>query len=197
MLLAGHETTANTLGWVFYLLAQHPAVREKLEAELAQVLGGCLPTITDLPQLTYTAQVIDEALRIYPPAYVIQRWGQEPDTIGEYDIPANGVLTLSPYLTHRMDEFWPEPLKFDPERFTPEQVESRPRYAYIPFGGGPRQCIGNNFAMTEAILLLTTICQRFNLDLIDGYQAELHPLITLRPKHGMPMKLSKRKIING
>lgn len=191
MLIAGHETTAVTLGWVFYFLSQHPKVREKLEEELAQVLRGRVPTIDDLAQLPYTHQVIDEAMRIYPPAYVISRWGQEPDTIGGYDVPANAVLTLSPYLTHRLEEFWPEPLKFDPERFAPGMEQSRPRYAYIPFGGGPRQCIGNSFALTEAALTLATVCQQVRLELPTGQEVGMEPLITLRPR-GLNMRLSRR-----
>ena len=197
ILLAGHETTAVALTWTFYLLSQHPTVREALLAEVDGVLNGRLPTINDMPNLPYTTMVIEEAMRLYPPAYAIGRFGHAPDTVGGYDTTKNAVIILCPFITHRHPDFWENPETFDPERFTPERKQERPRYAYLPFGGGPRQCIGNNFAMTEAILLLTTICQRFNLDLIDGYQAELHPLITLRPKHGMPMKLSKRKIING
>jgi cytochrome P450 len=192
MLIAGHETTAVTLGWVFYFLSQHPDVREKLEEELTRVLSGRVPTIEDLPHLIYTYQVIDEAMRIYPPAYVISRWGQEPDNIGGYDVPANAVLALSPYLTHRLEEFWPEPLKFDPERFAPGMEQSRPRYAYIPFGGGPRQCIGNSFALTEAALTLATVCQQVRLELPAGQKVEMEPLITLRPR-GLHMRLSKRQ----
>lgn len=191
MLIAGHETTAVTLGWVFYFLAQYPEVRAKLEEELARVLSGRIPTIDDLPQLTYTYQIIDEAMRLYPPAYAISRWGQEPDTIGGYDVPANAVLTLSPYLTHRLEEFWPEPLKFDPERFAAGMEQSRPRHAYIPFGAGPRQCIGNSFALTEAALTLATVCQQIRFDLPADHQVEMEPLITLRPKN-LHMRLSPR-----
>jgi cytochrome P450 len=196
IMLAGHETTAVALSWVFYLLSQHPAVREKLERELVDVLGGGharrTPTVADIPDLRYTTMVIEETMRLYPPAYAIARFGHEPDVIGGYDVPANAILTLSPYMTHRHPAFWPEPLKFDPERFTPERVAERPRYAYLPFGGGPRQCIGNNFAMTEAILLLATIAQQFRLELQPGYRVEVEPLITLRPKGGLPMS-AKRK----
>lgn len=195
IMLAGHETTAVALSWVFYLLSQHPAVRTRLEQELADVLGtghtARLPAIADIPQLPYTTMVIEEAMRLYPPAYAIGRFGHEADVIGGYDVPANTIITLSPYLTHRHPAFWEEPLKFDPERFTPERVAERPRYAYLPFGGGPRQCIGNNFAMTEAILLLATIAQRFRAELKPGHQVEMEPLITLRPKGGLPMMLRK------
>lgn len=191
MLIAGHETSAVTLGWVFYFLAQYPEVREKLELELAQVLNGRLPTVDDLPRLTYTYQVIDEAMRIYPPAYVISRWGQGADQIGGYDVPANAVLTLSPYLTHRLEEFWPEPLRFDPERFAPGMEQTRPRHAYIPFGSGPRQCIGNSFALTEVALTLATVCQQVRLELPANHQVEMEQLITLRPKN-LHMRLHPR-----
>jgi len=193
IMLAGHETTAVALSWTLYLLSQHPDVRIRLEQELANVLAdGRIPTIADVPQLLYTTMVIEEAMRLYPPAFAIARFGHEPDAIGGYDVPANAVITLSPYLTHRHQDFWEEPLKFDPERFTPERVAERPRYAYMPFGGGPRQCIGSSFAMTEAVLLLAMIASRFQAELQPGHQVEMEPLITLRPKGGLPMILKAR-----
>ncbi len=192
ILLAGHETTAVSLSWIFYLLSQHPTVREALFAEVDGVLNGRLPTTNDIPNLPYANMIIEEAMRLYPPVYAIGRFGHAPDTVGDFDTTRNAVIILCPFITHRHPEFWDEPEKFDPERFTPERKKDRPRYAYLPFGGGPRQCIGNNFAMTEAILLLTTICQRFTMELVAGYQAELNPLITLRPKNGLPMKVTKR-----
>jgi cytochrome P450 len=192
IMLAGHETTAVALSWVFYLLSQHPAVRTRMEQELADVLGGRTPTFADVPQLSYTTMIIEEAMRLYPPAYAMARFGHEADVIGGYDVPANAIITLSPYLTHRHPDFWEEPLRFDPERFTPERVAERPRYAYLPFGGGPRQCIGNSFAMTEAVLLLATIARRFQAKLQPGHQVDIEPLITLRPKGGLPMILRAR-----
>lgn len=192
IMLAGHETTAIALSWTFYLLDKHPHVHQKLEAELANVLGGRLPTVTDLPQLTYTGMVIDEVLRLYPPAYATARWCNEADIVGGYYVPANSTIALSPYLTHRHPDFWDDPETFDPERFTPERKAARPRYAYIPFGGGPRQCIGNNFALMEAILILATIAQRYRLRLRPGQQVDLQPLVTLRPLDGLPMRLEKR-----
>ncbi|HEX6385234.1 MAG TPA: cytochrome P450 [Anaerolineae bacterium] len=191
IMLAGHETTAVALSWTFYLLSQHPDVRQKLEAELAEVLGGRVPTVADMPDLTYTTMVIEESMRLYPPAYAISRWCNEADEVGGYIVPANSALTLSPYLTHRHPDFWEEPDKFDPQRFTPVRQAERPRYAYLPFGGGPRQCIGNNFAMTEATLLLATIAQRYRLELLPGQRVEMEPLITLRPRGGLPMMLSR------
>ena len=192
ILLAGHETTAVSLTWIFYLLSQHPHIREALFAEVDGVLNGRLPTMSDIPNLPYTNMVIEEAMRLYPPVYAIGRFGHKPDVVGGFDTTKNAIIVLCPFITHRHPEFWNESEKFDPERFTPERKKERPRYAYLPFGGGPRQCIGNNFAMTEAILLLTTICQRFSMELVDGYQVELNPLITLRPKHGLPMNVTKR-----
>lgn len=193
LLLAGHETTSNALTWTFYLLAQHPDVRQRLEAEIAEVLDGRTPTTADIPDLHYTTMVIEEAMRLYPPAYAMGRWCVGPDVIGGYDVPAKSIITLSPYLTHRHPDFWENPEQFDPERFTPERKAERPRYAYLPFGGGPRQCIGNNFAMTEAILLLVTIAQRYRLDLIPGQRVAMDPLVTLRPKGGLPMLINPRK----
>jgi cytochrome P450 len=192
ILLAGHETTALALSWAFYLLDQNPPARQKLEAELTEVLGGRVPTMADLPQLTYTSMVIDEVLRLYPPAYATARWCNQADMVGGYHVPANSTIALSPYLTHRHPDFWHNPESFDPERFTPERKAERPRYAYIPFGGGPRQCIGNNFALMEAILILATIAQRYRLHLQPGHQVALQPLVTLRPLGGLPMYLARR-----
>lgn len=193
ILLAGHETTAIAMSWTFYLLTQHPDVRSRLQAEIDEVLGCNEATIADLPQLPYTRMVVEESMRLYPPAYAMARWGNDADEVGGYYVAPDATITLFPFLTHRLPEFWPEPEKFDPLRFTPENSADRHRYAYIPFGGGPRLCIGNTFAMTEAILLLATITQRFSLELPAGYKAELEPLITLRPKGGMPMFLRPRE----
>lgn len=192
IMLAGHETTAVALAWTFYLLSEHPTVREELEAEMDGVLNGRLPNIDDVPTLTYTTMVLEESMRLYPPAYAIARWGNEPDEVGGYATPANAVITMSPYITHRHPEFWDDPERFDPQRFSPERKAERPRYAYLPFGGGPRLCIGNNFAMTEAILLLASIVQRYRLTLLPGIPVELEPLITLRPKGKLMMTLSER-----
>ena len=192
IMLAGHETTAVSLAWTFYLLSEHPEVLAELEAEVDGVLNGRLPTIDDVPTLTYTTMVIEESMRLYPPAYAIARWGNEEDEVGGYYVPKNAVVTMSPYVTHRHPEFWDAPERFDPQRFTPEQKAERPRFAYLPFGGGPRQCIGNSFAMTEAILLLASIVQRYRLSLVPGTKVELEPLITLRPKGKLLMTLIER-----
>ncbi len=192
IMLAGHETTAVALAWTFYLLSENPAALAELEAEIDGVLNGRLPTIDDVQSLIYTTMVLEESMRLYPPAYAIARWGNEPDEVGGYATPANAVITMSPYITHRHPDFWDEPERFDPQRFTPERKAERPRYAYLPFGGGPRLCIGNSFAMTEATLLLASIVQRYRLTLLPGTQVELEPLITLRPKGKLMMRLTAR-----
>ncbi|VAW42837.1 hypothetical protein MNBD_CHLOROFLEXI01-4556 [hydrothermal vent metagenome] len=192
IMLAGHETTAVSLAWTFYLLSEHPDVRERLENEVDGVLNGRLPTVEDVASLTYTTMVLEESMRLYPPAYAIARFGNAPDEVGGYQIPANSVITLSPYITHRHPDFWPEPERFDPQRFTPKRKAERPRYAYLPFGGGPRLCIGNSFAMTEAILLLTAIVQQYRLTLLPGTHVEIEPLITLRPKGTLMMAITPR-----
>ena len=192
IMLAGHETTALALSWTFYLLSQHPDVRHRLEAEVDGVLGGRTPTYADIPDLVYTSMVIEESMRLYPPAYAIARWGNDWDRVGGYDVPPDSAITLSPYFTHRHPAFWKEPERFDPERFTAERKAERSRWAYIPFGGGPRQCIGNRFAMTEAILLLAQICSHYRLDLVPGHPVALEPLITLRPRYGLRMTLARR-----
>jgi cytochrome P450 len=189
MLLAGHETTANALNWTWYLLAQHPAVEAKLAAELAAVLAGRLPTIADLPLLPYTQMVIYEAIRLYPPAWLFLRHAIQDDTIGGYHIPAGTAVAVSPYVMHRHPAFWEEPETFMPERFTPERVAVRHRLAYIPFAAGPRQCIGNTFALTEAQLVLATVAQRYRLRLAPGHPVEPETAITLRPRAGIHMTL--------
>ncbi len=190
MLMAGHDTTSNTLSWTFYLLSRHPQVVEKLRAELAQVLNGRAPGIEDLHSLPYTKMVIEEAMRLYPPAWVMGRQSIEADEIGGYTIPAGASLAFYPYVIHRHPDHWEEPERFDPERFTSERSQGRAKYAYFPFGGGPHLCIGNVFALTEAQLILATVAQRSDLTLVPGHPVELEPLITLRPKHGLKMTLN-------
>ncbi|WP_420630931.1 cytochrome P450 [Candidatus Leptofilum sp.] len=192
IMLAGHETTAVALAWTFYLLSEHPDVLEELEAEVDGVLNGRLPIFDDVPNLRYTTMVLEESMRLYPPAFAIARWGNDEDEVGGYYVPKNSVITMSPYVTHRHPDFWDAPERFDPQRFTPEHKAERPRYAYLPFGGGPRLCIGQSFAMTEAILLLASIVQQYRLTLMPGSQVELEPLITLRPKGQLMMTLTAR-----
>ena len=187
--LAGHETTANALTWTWYLLARNPDAARRLREELAQVLNGRLPTVADVPQLPYTKMVIEESMRLLPPVWSLSREAIADDEIGGYRIPAGSTVVMSQYLTHRHPDFWEDPEAFSPERFAPERAKERHRFAYFPFGAGPRLCIGNNFAMLEAQLLLATIAQQYELDLVPEHPVELEPLITLRPKHGMMMTL--------
>ena len=192
MLLAGHETTANTLSWVWGMLHQHPDVERALHAELDAVLGGRSPTVEDVPRLVYTRRVLEETLRLYPPAYSLSRKALADDTVCGYQVRGGAVVYFSPYVTHRLSEFWPDPERFDPDRFTPEQVAARPRYAYFPFLGGPRQCIGNTFAMMESTLVLATLAQRHRPRLVEGSTLVPEPLITLRPRGEMPVHILAR-----
>ncbi|MCS6925788.1 MAG: cytochrome P450 [Candidatus Binatia bacterium] len=187
LFLAGHETTANALTWTWYLLSQHPQVDAQLYAELDRVLAGRLPTADDVPQLPYTRMVFAESMRLYPPAWVLGRRALEAYEIPPYTIPANALLLMSPYVVHRDPRYFSDPDRFDPQRWTPEAQAERPKFAYFPFGGGPRQCIGEAFAWMEGVLLLATIAQRWRLRLVPGHPVVPHPLVTLRPKYGMPM----------
>ena len=192
LLIAGHETTANTLGWTWYLLAQNPAVVERLEAEV-DTLRGAAPTMADFPRLVYTDRVMQEAMRLYPSAWSISRRALGDDEIGGYHIPAGSIVAMSPYTTHRHPAFWPDPERFDPERFTPERVAARPRFAYFPFGGGTRQCIGNYFALMESLIIISTIVQHFRLQPRWTEPIEGHALVTLRPRGGVPVALERRQ----
>jgi len=189
LLLAGHETTANTLTWTWYLLSEYPEIERRLHAELNEVLGGRVPTVEDLPDLKYTRMVLEEALRLYPPASLLSRKAIAADELQGYPIAANSMIMISPYAMHRHPAFWEEPEQFDPERFTSERSAARPAYAYFPFGGGPRICIGNHFAMMEAQLILSTVAQRYQLRLIPGHPVEAQMVITLRPRSGLPMTI--------
>ena len=188
-LTAGHESTAVALTWLWYLLAQNEAAEERLRAELRRVLDGRTPALADLPQLNYTLMCIEEAMRLYPPVWVTGRTALGADTLGGYAIAPNSELLLSAYITHRHPDFWDEPDVFNPERFTPEQIAARPRYAYYPFGGGPRQCVGNNFALLEMLLVVAAIAQRFRLRLVPTHKVEADPSITLRPRNGVRVTL--------
>jgi cytochrome P450 len=190
--LAGHETTANALTWTFYLLARHPEAAAPLFAEVERVLGGRAPTFADLAELKWTRMVIEEAMRLYPPAHAIARTAIGEDKIGGVRVPPGASITISIYTTHRNPKLWPRPDEFDPERFAPAAVAARHRFAYLPFGGGPRICIGNGFAMAEAQVILAMIAQRYRLRLAQGHAVEPIGLITLRPKHGLWVTLEPR-----
>jgi cytochrome P450 len=189
MMLAGHETTANALIWTWYLLAQHPDVEAQLTAELDAVLGGRVPAIADLPNLSYTLKVVQESMRLYPPVYIISRSATQDDEIGGYHVPAGTTVSMSPYAMHRHPDYWDDPDRFDPERFNAEAVSARHRFVYIPFAAGPRQCIGNTFALTEAQLVLATVAQRYRLRLVPDHPVEAVAAITLRPRNGVRVTL--------
>ncbi len=184
---AGHETTAASMTWAFYLLSQHSEVEEYLRAEIKSILDGRSPTFADLPRLTYMQQVIHEILRLYPAAYLFAREAVTNDVIDGYPIPAKILIFITPYITHRDPKYWPDPERFDPQRFTPENIANRPRHVYYPFGEGPHLCIGNNFALMEMQLILTMALQRFSLRLVPNQTVALRPEATLRSKHGMKM----------
>ena len=191
LLLAGHETTANALSWTWYLLSKNPDAYHKLHSELRLVLNGRVPEMDDLPKLPYTRMVIQESMRLYPPAWIISRHSEREDAVDGYRIPAKSILHMSSYVMHRHPDYWDKPDVFDPERFCPERSASRPAFAYFPFGGGPRLCIGRDFDMAEAQLILATIASRCRLELVPGHPVEPDPQITLRLKHGLQMRMQE------
>ena len=194
LFLAGHETTANALSWAWYLLGNHPHVTETLMEELARVLGGDTPTVSHLPQLRYADMVLKESMRLYPPVWVIGRRALTPFRMGEFELPAGTNVLMSQLLMHRDARYFPEPERFDPDRWRPSDPRSAtlPRFAYFPFGGGPRVCVGAGFAQMEALLLLVTIAQKFKIDLVPGQTIQRLPSVTLRPKHGIRVTLTRR-----
>jgi len=187
MIFAGHETVSTCLTWTWYLLSKNACIAARLRSELAEVLGGRTPTLDDVPRLTYTTMLLQESLRLYPPIWLVPRTNLNDDEIGGYHIPAGSMVFLVPYVTHRHPDFWENPEGVDPERFTPERSAGRPRYAWFPFGGGPRQCIGNSFALLEMQLIIALVAQQFRLNLVEGHKVELQPMVTLRPRYGMRM----------
>jgi cytochrome P450 len=189
LMLAGHETTSVALSWTLMLLSRYPAVRRTLETELAEVLGGRAARFDDLPRLRYTRMVLEESMRLFPPAWVVTRSVIKDDEVDGYMVPAGTMVVVSPYVTQRDPTLWPNPEGFDPERFA--GIE-HPRYAYFPFGGGPHLCIGASFAMMEAEIVLATVAQHVRLDLVPGYPVRTEPLVTLRPHGGIRMMLQAR-----
>jgi cytochrome P450 len=193
LFLAGHETTALALSWSWYLLAKNPECERKFHEELDDVLRGELPTVADMPRLKYTESIAKEAMRLYPPAYGI---GRQPITdceIRGYHIPAGSQVLMFPWVTHRDPRFFAEPDAFQPERWTEEFINQLPKYAYFPFGGGPRACIGNYFAMMEIVLLLATIGQKFRLSLVSEHPVTLLPAMSLRPRDGIKVVVHRRE----
>ncbi|MBK8171350.1 MAG: cytochrome P450 [Sandaracinaceae bacterium] len=191
LILAGHETTANALSWTFYLLSQNAEARERMHAEVTRVLSGRAPTFDDVKALEYTGWVLQEAMRLYPPVWVFEREAQEDDMIDGFHIPKGAGVAVSPFIMHRDPAYWENPEAFDPERFSPERSATRSKHLYLPFGGGPRICIGNMFAMMEAQLILARMAQSFRLDHVVGHPVEPDPVVTLRPKHGMLMRIAR------
>jgi len=193
LFLAGHETTALALSWTLYLLAQSPQAEERLGQELDQVLGGRAPTLADLPQLRYTDLVLKEAMRLYPPAWIMSsRVAADDYTLGGFHVPRGTTVALSQWVTHRDPQLFDAPEQFLPERWEDGLEKRLPRFAYFPFGGGPRLCIGQSFALMEATLILATVAQRYRLALAPGQRIEPQPSITLRPRHGVRMTLRRR-----
>ncbi len=195
--LAGYETVANALTWTWLLLSQNPEAEARFHEEIDRVLGGAtgesrLPTLDDLPQLRYTEMVFAESMRLYPPAWAMGRQATKPVSVGPYYFPAKTYFFFSQYVIQRDPEYFPDPLRFDPERFTPEAKANRPRFVYFPFGGGGRQCIGEAFAWMEGVLILATIAQKWRLRLVPHQQIEVQPKITLRPKYPIHMVAERR-----
>jgi cytochrome P450 len=190
--LAGYETVANALSWTWYLLSQNPEAESKLHAEVDLVLAGRLPTIDDVARLRYTECVMAESLRLYPPAWAMGRYAQNDFALGDYFLPARTTMLISQFVTHRDPRFFPDPLRFDPDRFSAEGKARRTKFTYFPFGAGPRQCIGESFAWMEGVLILATLAQKWKLRLVPGHRVEPQPLITLRPKFGMLMDVEAR-----
>ena len=193
LFLAGHETTANTMAWTWWLLAQNPAVEAKLHAELDAVLAGRAPSLEDLPKLTYAGHVITESMRLYPPAWGMARLAIEEHEIAGYPVKKGMGVAFSQWVVHRDPRWYESPAEFRPERWQGDLLKRLPRFAYFPFGGGPRQCIGNSFALMEATLILATVAQKFRLKLVPGHAVVPLASITLRPRYGIRVTLESRQ----
>jgi cytochrome P450 len=200
LVLAGHETTANALTWTWYLLSKHPDVARRVKREVDDVLGERTPRLADLAKLVYTRQVIDESMRLYPPVWAFEREAIEDDAVKGFAVPKGTLIGICPYTLHRHAGYWPNPEGFDPDRFAPDAAEKneRPRWAYLPFGAGPRICIGAAFATLEAQLVIAMFASRFRLELPAGANVELDvPAVTLRPRNGLPMTLKRQPPLAG
>jgi cytochrome P450 len=191
--LAGYETVANALSWTWYLLSENSECERRLHQEIDRELQGRLPTVEDVPRLRYTEMVFAESMRLFPPAWAMGRQAIEDFRLGDFHLPARTTVLMSQFVTHRDPRFFPDPLHFDPERFTPEAKARRTKFAYFPFGAGFRQCIGESFAWMEGVLLLATLAQKWKLKLVPGQRVEPEPLITLRPRHGIEMQVEARQ----
>ena len=191
-LLAGHETTSNALTWALYLVSRAPDVERRLVEEIGRVLGGGPPTAANVGQLVYTERVVKEAMRMYPPAYLLARRAGRDATIGDFSVPRGSEVVVWTYFTHHDPRFYPEPFEFRPDRFTPEEEAKRPKQAYLPFGAGPRACIGRSFAMVEATAVLASLYQRLSFRYEAPRPPKPQPRITLSPAGGMPMRVERR-----
>jgi cytochrome P450 len=190
--LAGYETVANALSWTWYLLSQNPKCERRFHEEIDRELQGRNPTYEDVPRLRYVEMVMAESMRLYPPAWAMGRYARNDFQLGDFYLPAKTTVLISQFITHRDERFFPDPLRFDPERFTAEAKARRAKFTYFPFGAGMRQCIGESFAWMEGSLLLATLAQKWKLKLVTGHRVEPEPLITLRPKYGMRMMVEAR-----
>ena len=190
--LAGHETTANALTWTWYLLSQAPDVERRVYEEIQRVLGDRLPTVADVERLPCITRVVTESMRLYPPAWLVGRRAVNEYRIGDYSVPPRSIIVMSQWIVHRDGRHYSDPLRFDPDRWTAEFKATLPRFAYFPFGGGPRQCIGESFAWMELVLLAATIAQQWRFELVPGHPVVPHAAVTLRPKHGMKMIARRR-----
>jgi cytochrome P450 len=195
--LAGQESTAVALTWTWYLVSQHPEIDARLHTELAHVLGGRAPSVEDLPQLRYTEMVFSEAMRLYPPAWSIGRTALKPFEVCGYTIPSGSLVLTPPYVVHRDPRWFPDPERFDPERWTSEEKAKRPKFSYFPFGGGARVCIGDRFAWMEGVLLLAAIAQKWRFELSPGHPVAYRAVITLRARYGMHMIARTRQESDG
>jgi len=191
LFLAGHETTANALAWTWYLLGLHPAVADALHAHLDDVLGDRLPAAADYPRLQFVEMVLAESMRLFPPAWAVSRLALQDVTIGEWLVPKGAVAVVAQAVMHRDAHYWPDPERFDPTRFAAEGKAGRPKFAYFPFGGGPRICIGEGFAWMEGVLILATLAQRWRMELLSR-DVEAQASITLRPRGGIRVRMGAR-----
>jgi cytochrome P450 len=191
--LAGHETTANALTWTWYLLSQSPVEERRLHDEVDRVLQGRPPSVADVERLPYTTRVVTESMRLYPPAWLVGRRAVNEYRIGGYYVPPRSIVVMSQWIVHRDGRHYVEPERFNPDRWTPEFKAALPRFAYFPFGGGPRQCIGESFAWMELVLLVATLAQQWRFELVPGHPVVPQAAVTLRPKYGMKMTVNARQ----
>jgi cytochrome P450 len=190
LLLAGHETTASTLSWAFHLVGQHPEVAARLRAEAVEVLGDRLPEYEDLRRLKYTSMVVHEVMRLFPPVWILTRQAQQEDEVVGYHVPAGADVLVCPYVLHRHPAYWPEPNRFDPDRFDPDRGGGRPAYAYVPFGAGPRFCVGNTLGLMEAVFVLAMVSRELTLAAVPGHEVVPEPMLSLRVRGGLPMTVA-------